>query len=114
MFGVSFGEIVIIFVVGLLVFGPERLPEIARSLGRLMNQLRRWSDEFKNEAYREFYAPSRQMKDCIDNISAQSKKILLDSGLPAGATVREHSPEESSSEIESDQSAKKSAHGTED
>ena len=49
MFGLGFGEIILIMVVVLLVFGPEKLPEIARTLGRSMAELRRTVDEVKNE-----------------------------------------------------------------
>lgn len=49
MFGVSFTELIVIGVVILIVFGPERLPEVARNLGRMLGQLKRSSDEFKKE-----------------------------------------------------------------
>ncbi len=42
-------ELLVIFVVILLLFGPSRLPEIARSIGRALNELRRASDEFRHE-----------------------------------------------------------------
>lgn len=40
-------EIVVIFVVALLVFGPRKLPELGRQLGRAMTEFRRASNEFK-------------------------------------------------------------------
>ena len=49
MFGFGFGEILVILVVALLVFGPERLPEIARTLGRTMAEFRRAMDEMRYE-----------------------------------------------------------------
>lgn len=51
MFGAGWGagEIGLIFVVVLVLFGPKRLPEIARMLGRTMEQLRRASQEFKDQ-----------------------------------------------------------------
>ena len=49
MFGFSFGEIIVISVVALLVLGPERIPIVARSLGRALAELRRSLDEVKNE-----------------------------------------------------------------
>ena len=49
MFGLGFTEIIVVLVVCLLVFGPERLPELSRTLGRAMGQLRRASDEFRRE-----------------------------------------------------------------
>lgn len=47
MFGLSFTELVFIFFVALLIFGPRKLPEIGRTLGKMMNQFRQASNEFK-------------------------------------------------------------------
>ena len=41
MFDIGVGEIVVIAVVGLLVFGPDRLPEMARQAGSWMRDLRK-------------------------------------------------------------------------
>lgn len=49
MFNFGLAEILIILVVVLLAFGPEKLPELARTLGRTMRQLRDTADEFKSE-----------------------------------------------------------------
>jgi TatA/E family protein of Tat protein translocase len=46
MFGIGAPELLIILVVALLVLGPKRLPEMARSLGRGMAEFRRASNEF--------------------------------------------------------------------
>lgn len=55
MFGFSFGEILVISVVALLVLGPERIPQVTRTLGRFFAELRRASDEVRREFnYSEF------------------------------------------------------------
>ncbi len=46
MFGIGTTELILILVVALLVLGPKKLPEIARSLGRGMAEFRRASNEF--------------------------------------------------------------------
>lgn len=48
-FGVGFQEIVIIGLIFLVLFGPSKLPELARDIGRFVNEARRSIDEFKEE-----------------------------------------------------------------
>ncbi len=47
MFGIGFPEFIVIVIVALIVVGPARLPELARSLGRSVKELKRMADEFK-------------------------------------------------------------------
>lgn len=47
MFGIGFQELMIIMIIALLVFGPSKLPELARSLGRGLAEFRRASTEFR-------------------------------------------------------------------
>lgn len=47
MLGLGLWEIVIIFVTALVVLGPEKLPQVARQLARLLGQVRRFSDEVR-------------------------------------------------------------------
>lgn len=48
MFGLSFWEIAIILGIALIVLGPKKLPEIARSLGKGIREFRRATDDFKS------------------------------------------------------------------
>ncbi len=46
--GVGFQEIVVILLLALLLFGPKRLPELARQLGKLTRELRQLVWEFRS------------------------------------------------------------------
>lgn len=56
MFGIGMSELLVILVVALIIFGPTRLPELARSLGKAMAEFRRASTDLRSsfdEATRE-------------------------------------------------------------
>jgi Tat protein translocase TatB subunit len=47
MFDIGFQEMVLIMVLALLVFGPSKLPELGKMIGRAMREFRKASDEFR-------------------------------------------------------------------
>ncbi len=47
MFGIGFTEIVVILVIALIVLGPEKLPELAKALGRAMREFRTATDDIR-------------------------------------------------------------------
>ncbi len=56
MFGLGFGEIVIILVLALVLLGPQKLPEVAKQLGKGMRDFKKASDGLKEQFEKEFYA----------------------------------------------------------
>jgi sec-independent protein translocase protein TatA len=60
MFGIGLPELMLIMVLALLVLGPQRLPEVARLIGRAYAQLRRASEEFQNTIRQDIAALERQ------------------------------------------------------
>lgn len=53
IFGIGLPEMAVIFVVALLIFGPKKLPEIGRSLGKTIRSFQDASKDFENEFKRE-------------------------------------------------------------
>lgn len=49
MFGIGAGELLLLLVLALFVLGPERMPRMARDIGKAVGDLRRTSDELKQE-----------------------------------------------------------------
>lgn len=59
MFGLGFTEILVILVVALLVFGPDRLPELARNLGKGLAEFRRASSDLRRSVMEAAEEPKR-------------------------------------------------------
>jgi sec-independent protein translocase protein TatB len=53
MFEVGFQELVLVFVIGLLILGPERLPRVAAQLGRWVGRARRMANQLRYQLERE-------------------------------------------------------------
>ncbi len=60
MFGLGFGEIVIILVLALVLLGPQKLPEVAKQLGKGLRDFKKASDDLKGQFEKEFYAEERK------------------------------------------------------
>jgi len=65
MFGLSFGELIIIAIVALLLLGPDRLPEAAKTLGKGLRELRKATDDLKDQVEREIYSDDRKAKPAL-------------------------------------------------
>jgi sec-independent protein translocase protein TatA len=52
-------ELIVIFVIALIVFGPRRLPELGRSLGRSITEFKRATNELTSTVEREIEAEER-------------------------------------------------------
>jgi Tat protein translocase TatB subunit len=70
-------ELLLIGLVALIFFGPRKLPDLARSLGKVMNEFRRTSNEFKQTWEKEVASEVNQFKDetSFTSISQNSNKI---------------------------------------
>ena len=72
MFGsIGLPEIIIILAVALLVFGPKKLPEVGRSIGKALREFRKTSDEIKEKIEEEIQV--EEFKD----IKEEFKKDII-------------------------------------
>ncbi len=74
MWNLGFPELVIIFIVALVIFGPRKLPELGRSLGKGLSEFKRASNELKRTWEEEVEA----VKHEVDVETEELKKIQTD------------------------------------
>jgi sec-independent protein translocase protein TatB len=72
MFGMGWPEIAVILVVALLVFGPDKLPEIARQAGSGIRTLRQMAENAKNDLGREI---GKDLSD-VDLTSLDPREVV--------------------------------------
>ena len=91
MLGIGLPEVILILVVALIVLGPQRLPEVARMLGRAYAQLRRASEEFQNTIRQDLAAIERQ-EDAQRNqaVAQELRERFADIEEVQTAIIREH------------------------
>lgn len=77
MFGVSLFELIIIMIVVLLVFGPDKLPEVARNLGKVMGELKKHSDAMRREFYNSVYTPTQEINSKIDYAARELRTLAF-------------------------------------
>src|SRR5271169_3612308 len=74
----SFSETIFLFLLALIIFGPKKLPEIARQVGKYMNEFKRASNEFKAQIEQE-----------ISNLEVHDRQTILPpSPTPEGTASR--------------------------
>src|SRR5512140_599376 len=80
MGSLGFPELLLIFAVALIVFGPRKLPEIGRTLGKALGEFRKATDDLKNTIEREVRA------DELKQIASTTVQTVS-RGEPASAPV---------------------------
>ncbi|QWR78141.1 Sec-independent protein translocase subunit TatA/TatB [Candidatus Magnetomonas plexicatena] len=94
MFDLGIQEILVIFIVSLLLFGPKSMPEVAKNIGKVIGYFRKTYDELKSQINDELRDDTAPFKEEFDKIN----KDFLNSVNEFHA---EHKPFVHSSEVDS-------------
>ncbi len=79
MFDISFAELMMIAIVGLLVIGPDKLPQVARSIGAFMGRLQRYVTQVKEEVNREArFEDLQKLQQEMKDSARQAKSSIMD------------------------------------
>ncbi|MCZ6778336.1 MAG: twin-arginine translocase TatA/TatE family subunit [Acidobacteriota bacterium] len=70
MFGTIGGlELLVIFILGLLVFGPRKLPELGRAIGRSLAEFRRATQDLKDSIEKEVDLKEADLRDDLKSVN---------------------------------------------
>lgn len=86
MFGLGMSEIIFLGILALIVIGPKELPELARTIGRFMNELKRSTnvlgEELKQQARIDLYEQQPKKNDPPAPAQTQSSESVKESHEP--------------------------------
>ncbi|MBV9087125.1 MAG: twin-arginine translocase TatA/TatE family subunit [Acidobacteria bacterium] len=85
------GELLFIFILALLLFGPKKLPEIGRQIGKFMNEFRRASNDFRSQIEDEI----RQIEvtEAEKRIAPPPPERTVSSSATPAAMAADHPPD---------------------
>ncbi|MGA2586626.1 MAG: TatA/E family twin arginine-targeting protein translocase [Candidatus Aminicenantales bacterium] len=71
MFGLGLPELILIFAIALIVFGPKKLPEVGRSIGKAIREFKRTTEDIKGKFEEQINA--EEFKDIQNDIKDAAK-----------------------------------------
>jgi len=76
MFNIGMSEMILVFIVALIVFGPDRLPEIARTLGKSVNELKKMGNDIVDAATETIDAVRNEVEETTELADEVARKSM--------------------------------------
>jgi sec-independent protein translocase protein TatA len=73
---ISGGEIVIVFIVFLLLFGAKSVPDLAKGLGKGMREFKKATDDIKKEFRESTSEITKDINDIKNNIESETREVI--------------------------------------
>lgn len=100
MFSLGGSELLIVGLLALLLFGPDKLPQMARTVGKLMREFNKYKDIMESSLRSEIYAAEHQAPDApaVDEMADLEKSAAASREYAASQVVRDDEEGESEEE----------------
>ena len=98
MFGIGMPEMLLILAIALIVIGPKKLPDLAKSLGRALREFKKATSELKDSL--EIDSELQDVKKSFSDISSDIKDSLTDDQKPSGRREQNQQAEDQIAALE--------------
>jgi Tat protein translocase TatB subunit len=91
MFGIGFNELLLIVVIALIVVGPKRMPQVARTLGKALAKFKRSTNEWRDtvnqelggkEGFKEFQEFRNSIQEEVQNLQQAARRYVVENTAP--------------------------------